>query len=139
MGKSFRLNIPAEMDSLGETTTKIEEFCASSDVPTAATFKVNLMVQELLANSVIHGDFGDRDPEIILSLNCTDGHVELVYEDNAAPFDPFTETPPPDLSSELSDRPIGGLGVHLIRSFSDESSHEHVNGRNRIRLLSPIK
>lgn len=139
MGQSLQIDIPVRINALSDVTTQIEEFCDTADIPVASAFKVNLVVQELVTNSVTHGDFGDREPEISLSINCHDGKVEMLFEDNAAPFDPFTETPAPDLNSNISDRAIGGLGIHLIRSFSDYSSHEHVNGRNRIRLVSPAE
>ncbi len=139
MGQSLQINIPVQISALSDITNQIEEFCDTAEIPVASAFKVNLVVQELVTNSVTHGDFGDREPEISLSINCHDGKVEMVFEDNAASFDPFTETPAPDLNSDISDRSIGGLGIHLIRSFSDDSSHEHVNGRNRIRLVSPTE
>ena len=139
MGQSLKLDIPVQISALSDVTTKIEEFCDAADVPMASAFKVNLVVQELVTNSVNHGDFGGREPEISLSINHDGGQIELLYEDNAAPFDPFTEMPAPDLASNVSERPVGGLGIHLIRSFSDQSSHEHVDGRNRIRLVSPVE
>ena len=36
------------------------------------------------------------------------------------PFDPLSQ-PPPDLDADIVDRPIGGLGVHLVRDLADES------------------
>ncbi len=139
MGQSLKLDIPVQISALSDVTTRIEEFCDAADIPMASAFKVNLVIQELVTNSVNHGDFGGREPEISLSINCDGSQVEMLFEDNAAPFDPFTETPAPDLGSNVSERPIGGLGIHLIRSFSDQSSHEHVGGKNRIRLVSPVE
>jgi len=139
MGQSLKLDIPVQISALSDVTTKVEEFCDAADIPMASAFKVNLVIQELVTNSLNHGDFGDRKPEISLSINCDGRQVEMLFEDNAAPFDPFTETPAPDLNSDIGERPIGGLGIHLIRTFSDQSSHEHVDGKNRIRLISPVE
>ncbi len=138
MGKSLKLDIPAQPSSLSDVTTKVEEYCDAADIPMARAFKINLVVQELLTNSLNHADFGEREPEISLCIRCDGKQIEMLFEDNAAPFDPFTESPSPDLDSSISERQIGGLGIHLIRSFSERSSYEHVNGVNRIRLTSPV-
>ena len=139
MGQSLKLDIPCQISAISDVTNRVEEFCDTADIPMARAFKVNLVIQELVTNSVNHGDFGGREPEISLSINCDSKQVEILFEDNAASFDPFTETPPPDLGSSISERPIGGLGIHLIRTFSDQSTHEHVDGKNRIRLVSPVE
>ena len=54
--------------------------------------------------------------------------------DDAPPFDPFVEAPAPDLDADLDARPIGGLGVHLIRSLMDEVSTTHDGNGNRVVL-----
>ncbi len=138
MGKSLKLDISVRSDSLTDVTTRVEEYCDAADIPMASAFKVNLVVQELVTNSLNHADFGERKPEISLAIRYDGRQIEMLFEDNANPFDPFTESPPPDLESSISERQIGGLGIHLIRSFSDRFSYEHVDGVNRIRLMSAV-
>ena len=60
-------------------------------------------------------------------------------EDNGRPFDPM-QGRPADVTSSLEDRAVGGLGLHLIKTFANRLSYEFVNGRNRVTIehdLSP--
>jgi anti-sigma regulatory factor (Ser/Thr protein kinase) len=53
--------------------------------------------------------------------------------DEAAPFDPLGIAPP-NLTPALGDRPIGGLGIHLVRSLADEITYGREAGRNVVTV-----
>ena len=61
------------------------------------------------------------------------GTLILVMEDNGQPFDP-TQDMDADVTSSLEERAIGGLGLHLVKSFADRVSYEFVAGRNRLTM-----
>ena len=61
------------------------------------------------------------------------GGVLLEVEDDGKPFDPL-QAPPPDLTLPLEKRPIGGLGIHLIRNLMDEVTYARVGGRNVLKM-----
>ena len=54
-------------------------------------------------------------------------------EDNGQPFDP-TQDSWPDVTSSLTARPVGGLGLHLVKKFADSLSYEFTDGWNRVTL-----
>jgi serine/threonine-protein kinase RsbW len=57
--------------------------------------------------------------------------VEMQIEDDGAPFNPL-ELPEPAVDSPLDARPVGGLGVHLVRRLMDEVVYSRVGDRNRL-------
>ena len=59
----------------------------------------------------------------------------MLIADDGRPFDPLTEAPEPDLESAIEDRPIGGLGVHLVRTMMDEVRYRREEGKNRLTLV----
>ncbi len=59
--------------------------------------------------------------------------ITVEIEDDGRAFDPF-DAPPPDLTSSIEERAIGGLGVHLVRSLTDDASYERRDGRNIVTL-----
>ena len=61
------------------------------------------------------------------------GTLILVMEDNGQPFDPMEDTNA-DVTSSLEERAVGGLGLHLVKSFADRISYEFVEGRNRLTM-----
>ena len=94
--------------------------------------KVNLMLEELVLNVRDHGEVLGRRFDVEIDSN--PGLVSLDFSDDGVRFDPTTEAPAPDLLSGLDDRPEGGLGVHLVRSFADSISYRYEDGRNVLSL-----
>lgn len=138
MKRLLTLEVPARISALTGVSEAIEKFCEEGGVPMPTAFRVNLAVQELVTNSVTHGDFGDREPEISVVLEQDGSQIRVTVEDNAERYNPFLSAPPPELEASIAERPIGGLGVHLVRTIVDKATHEHVKGKNRIRLVSSL-
>ena len=81
--------------------------------------RLQLIVEELFANTIAHGHRGDSDRAVTLSLRHADGVSTLHYEDDAPPFD----------LSKIGQKfastvEIGGLGISLIRGMSKALRHE---------------
>jgi len=57
--------------------------------------------------------------------------MDLEVGDQGVEFDPLM-TAPPDLTLDLSRRPVGGLGVHLLRSFARSLNYRRQRGWNRL-------
>lgn len=62
----------------------------------------------------------------------------MTIVDDAPLFDP-TQFGKPDFAADVERRPIGGLGIHLIRSMVDEISYEFQDKKNRLTLIKRIK
>ncbi len=77
---------------------------------------LQIALDELVTNVIRHG-FGEGRPgRIRVCIVRHRDSVTLELRDNAPPFDPF-QVPPPDLQSDIDLRPVGGLGVHMVRNF----------------------
>jgi serine/threonine-protein kinase RsbW len=101
-----------------------------------ACLRLNLVVEELFTNTVKHGHHGDCDAPIWVEVSRAGDRVELIYEDKAPPFNPYSkllDQPPPDTT--VSMRKIGGLGVLLTRQLAASRDYAYLFGRNRIRLV----
>ena len=57
----------------------------------------------------------------------------MTVEDDCRQFDPLS-LPPPDLTASLAERPVGGLGVSLVRQMMDAVSYDRVGMRNRLSM-----
>jgi serine/threonine-protein kinase RsbW len=126
----------ARLNQLRPVQTFLEGFCADSGLPRAACLRLNLVVEELFTNTVKHGHHGDCDAPIWVEVSHAGDRVELIYEDKAPPFNPYSkllDEPPPDTT--VSMRKIGGLGVLLTRQLAASRDYTYLFGRNRIRLV----
>ena len=100
--------------------------------------RVILLVEELFANSVFHGYGGDCDDPVWLTLDVRDTACRVVYEDSAAPHDPFAAPPAPHLEGTVDERPIGGLGVVLLTELSSAHSYARRGNHNVIEFEVPL-
>lgn len=126
----------ARLDELRPVQAFLEGFCVASGVPRQACLRLNLVVEELFTNTVKHGHRGDCDAPIWVEVSRAGDSLQLIYEDKAPPFNPFSkllEQPPPDTT--ISMRKIGGLGVLLTHQLAASRDYAYLFGRNRIRLV----
>lgn len=133
-GEVVELSLAPDLSALGVLARTVEEFGAAHALPEDLQGRLNLVLDELVTNSVSYGLPQVAEPELRLRLAVDRDAVVAQLEDNGPAFNPFEEAPEPDLSLDLSDRPVGGLGVFLAKQLADSSSYERVGGRNRITV-----
>jgi anti-sigma regulatory factor (Ser/Thr protein kinase) len=93
-----------------------------------------LLVEELFANSVLHGYGGDSDEPVWLTVEVDPDGCRLVYEDCAPAYNPFLAEEP-DLDAAVpEDRPVGGLGLVFLNELSSERSYARRGDRNVIEM-----
>ena len=97
-------------------------------------FTVNFCIDELITNTITHGLEHADHGQIVVSIHATPNELQITIEDDAPAYDPFTNAPPPDLISDLHARPIGGLGVHLIKKLVSHYDHERQDAWNVTKL-----
>lgn len=125
----------AELDRLREF---IEGFCDRRSLPQEICYHLSVALEELVVNVVKHGACNPPSGAIRIELRLDYDCVRITFSDNGLPFDP-TAAPTPDLSEDLRRRPIGGLGIHLVRCLIPEIRYERRDGRNCLFLGKPIE
>ncbi len=98
-----------------------------------AIFFVLLAIEELVTNSIKYGYDDPGEHTIVIVLSAADQSFTMIVTDDGHPFDPLS-VPPPDLSLDIQDRPIGGLGIYLLRELADKITYERRGDRNRLTL-----
>jgi sigma-B regulation protein RsbU (phosphoserine phosphatase) len=128
-------NDVAELERLAEM---VDMFIEKHGLPEKLAFNLNVCLDELITNIISYG-YDDEDAHEI--------QVEFVYDgrefvthiiDDAKEYNPFIEAPIPDLDLDVDDRPIGGLGVFLVKEFMDGTDYVHEGGRNITTLRKTI-
>ena len=129
----LRVELTPKVSLLGSIAELIEAFGETNGIPDQQIFRVNLAVDELVTNYVLYSVHKVRDPRIELTLQVGEGKLIVTLLDTGPPFNPL-EAPEPDLSDDLDKQKIGGLGLHLVRSYCDRMRHQVVDGCNRVTL-----
>jgi len=131
---TVELRLANDLAGLAGLAERVEGFGAAQGLSANVVNALNVVLDEAVSNAINHGyDAGVRG-EIAVRLRRAGDGVLLEVEDDGRPFDPL-QTPPPDLTLPLEQRPIGGLGVHLIRNLMDEVSYARAGGRNVLKMV----
>jgi anti-sigma regulatory factor (Ser/Thr protein kinase) len=111
----------------------LAEFAARAGVPPPVLMDLRLVLDELLSNLEKYARRDGRPPAVILAARVAGGDVLLEVADDGPAFDPLA-APPPHLDAELEERPIGGLGLHLVRQLTDDATYSRRAGWNVLLL-----
>ncbi|RAU22277.1 serine/threonine protein phosphatase [Paramagnetospirillum kuznetsovii] len=132
------VTITNDVAELERLANQVDAFVEKHGLPEKLSFNLNVCLDELITNIISYG-YGDDAPHDIVVKFSYDG-VEFMteIEDDAKEYDPFTEAPEPDLELDVDDRPIGGLGVFLVKEFMDTTDYRHEAGRNTTTLRKTI-
>lgn len=131
---NFNLQIHSSMDELASLLEEVDKMATRAQWSAAFQMQVGLVIEELVVNAVTYGGQGPTQGWIRLTLTGDDHGLHIQLEDNGIAFDPFHSLPPPDTESDLEVRPIGGLGVHLVKEMTDDQRYERIGSVNRIQL-----
>lgn len=123
-----RQRFPARMDAFEALAAFAEGACGEAEFGRDDALRLRLVLEELFTNTVGHGHGGDSDEPIDVALDVTPGRIRLTYEDTAPAFDPRT----PQAPEPAPDRPVGQLGLVLVRTLVRDLSYERIDDRNRL-------
>ncbi len=122
-------------DALALVTADVEHMARQDGWPDDLTFRVHLVLEELILNVMDYGlDEDSKGAALTVGTGCDSVTIEIV--DDGLPFDPLTDAPDPDLTGSIEDRRIGGLGVHLTRTLMDEVVYKREDGKNRLTIVT---
>lgn len=133
-----RLSVPATDDGIRGGLDALAALLAAHGLAKAVTWPVEVSLDEVLANVVRHGLEGrggtaTLELELRLDVGVFPAVCEVVVTDDGPEFDPL-QSPAPDTSLGVGERPVGGLGIALVRQLMDEVEYERRDKRNRLRL-----
>ena len=119
----------------------VEHACARAGCSARQRLRVMLLVEELFTNTVQHGRRGAASVPVKVSIGIRAGReISVRYEDGAPRYDPFHHSRAKvDLSDSVVLRPLGGLGVLLIRELGRDVRYAWSRGRNRVTFVIPME
>ena len=123
----------SESTRLGEL---LAAFTEKYDVPARLAFRIDLVLDELVTNIIKYGYKGaPASEEIHIELyDAGPGKLQIVIVDAGVPFNPL-EAQAPDIDASIEDRPIGGLGIHFAKEFTEDMFYKRHNDKNYLTMI----
>ena len=136
MDSSFvRLTLPARVESVRTFHQFVRGGAESADMGSQDMDKLDLVLEEILVNIARYAyEGGVGDVEVAYAVGA--GSLLVEVTDSGSSFNPL-EAAPPNLTVGLADRPIGGLGVLLVKQIVGSLGYRRENGRNTVSFRIP--
>ncbi len=123
-------NSIASLSSISELITQL---CNTWKLTPEVSYKVNLVIEELISNTIFYGYSDTLEHDIILNLMCDENTISIQITDDANEFNPVEQVSA-DTNSDINEREIGGLGIHLVKNLVDRFTYQRIDEKNIIKI-----
>ena len=127
------LTTAARVENLEEVVAFIEDHADQFEMDTKKKFGLLVAIEEAFVN-VCHYAYPQGEGDLSVSCGSDDEAFVVEISDHGAPFDVLS-LPDPDITADIMDREIGGLGVYFIRKLTNDVSYRREDGQNILRLV----
>lgn len=138
------LTLPAVAASLPSFQAAFDQVCTRAGLAAEIRNDLQVVLDEVCSNVFKHAYARTADQDtampgtLRLIVHRLPAAIELTFIDQGQAFDPLS-LPPPDLTLPLDERPLGGLGIHLVRQMTDHQSYRHSPAEgNRLSLTKLV-
>jgi serine/threonine-protein kinase RsbW len=131
------MSTAASLEGLDQVTAAFDGFATAHGIPDAARRSIQIVLDELLSNTARCGQVDGRQPVVEVRFRLEGRTLRVEVVDDGVPFDPLAREEP-DTTLPLEERPVGGLGVMLVKRLVDEVSYDGEGGRNHVRFCKRL-
>ena len=132
----LHIEMPGQCERPGDLLAAIDRALAGQQLAPGVRDDLRLITEEVVCNALEHGLHGTHEEawQIVFDLTRRGDTLQVEFRDTGKPVDPLAQ-PPPDLDADILDRPIGGLGLHLVRELAETISYRREEPYNVLRIV----
>ncbi|TVM19980.1 ATP-binding protein [Oceanidesulfovibrio indonesiensis] len=137
--QNVRFLVKEQKCDFGSSAGQLEEFARRHGLSDRLAYQMTLVVDEVVTNTAKYG-YGDCSQHCInVDLHLEGNVLVILIKDKARPFD-LTTAPVPELDIPVEQRrkPVGGMGIHLVRNLVDSIEYRRENGMNVLEIHKTI-
>ena len=137
--KSLIVHIKNSLPEIAHVTEKFEIFAEENNLSQRIIYDISLCLDELITNIISYG-FKDEAKHIIeIQFHLKEHEIKLIFIDDGIAFDPELKEDPVHLKHSVEERPIGGLGIYLVKKLMDIIKYKRVEDKNILTLTKFLK
>ncbi len=126
-----RLSLRSQLSEIARLPAWIERLASRHGIPENVKYAMDLCLEEAVTNTILHGYGAGAEGSVTLRfIQPRQDFFVFLVEDDAHTFSPL-DAPTPASDGNLR---VGGKGIHFLRHFADELSHEETSTGNRLRI-----
>ena len=129
-----RIRLAAKQENLDKFITVVSNFAAQNDFTPEVIRRIKLSLEEALVN-IMNYAYPESEGEVAVYYRKeSDAKLILEISDNGISLNPLS-MPKPDLTANLSERKVGGLGVFFIRKMTEDVRYRRQENANILTLI----
>ncbi len=137
MNDQLELTLANQRSEVARLQDQLEAFARQHGLAARVLHDVQLALEEHLTNILSYG-YGDKlEHQIRVRIQFSAPELRVEVEDDGRPFNPL-ERPAPELSKPIEERPVGGLGIHMMRKSLDGMEYRREGGKNILVMIKRI-
>ena len=129
-----QLKVTADVSELDQVLAFADGILEEAGCSAKAQMQIDVAIEEIFVN-IAHYAYpsGSGEATIYIETDPSSKNAMITFEDEGVPYDPLKKEDP-DITLSVEDRPIGGLGIFMVKKSMDDVSYEYSDGKNRLTI-----
>jgi sigma-B regulation protein RsbU (phosphoserine phosphatase) len=131
------ITLPSDVQTIPQLQTFVEGVGEELNIDPSMVMSLNLALEEAVVNVMNYAYPPEIGGDVTIEAEANDVRLKFTIIDSGAPFDP-TAVNDADTTLSTEERPIGGLGIYLVRQIMDSINYERIDGKNILSLRKKL-
>ncbi|MBC8602658.1 ATP-binding protein [Parabacteroides acidifaciens] len=131
------LIIKNELEQLTRLYAFLDRQAVTYGLEELQLMQVKLALEEAVTNVILYAYPDKKDQDIRIDMSYENKRLTIVITDTGTDFNPL-ERQEPDLTLSLEERPIGGLGIYLVKQLMTEVTYSRSAGKNILTMTKDM-
>ena len=131
------ITLPNDIEEVPQLAAFVDEVCEALEFDMSTTMSLNLALEEAVVNVMSYAYPSGTTGNVNIEAMANERRLKFIISDWGTPFDPTAEKEV-DTTLSAEERPIGGLGIHLVRQIMDSINYERIDGKNVLTLRKKL-
>ena len=132
------ITVEAKIENADKVTEFVNEVLEEKECPLKVQMQLDVAIDEIFGNIAYYAyGKGSGNATIQIEMEDNPPKITLTFIDQGIPYNPL-ESKDPDITLDIEDREIGGLGIFLVKKTMDELSYEYADGQNILTMKKEL-
>ena len=136
--KDTHLILHNDIQKIPQLADFVETIAEEKQLSQSMAMSLNLALEEAVTNVILYAYPDGADGLVDVEAILKEHSLEFIITDSGVPFDP-TAAPEVDVTLSVEERPIGGLGIYLVRQLMDEVRYQRLGDKNVLSMTKKIE
>ena len=128
------ITVEAKIENVDKVTGFVNQVLEDKECPLKVQMQLDVAIDEIFGNIAYYAyGKGSGNATIQIEMEDNPPKITLTFIDQGIPYNPL-ESKDPDITLDIEDREIGGLGIFLVKKTMDEIYYEYVDGQNILTM-----